>query len=360
MNFIDLKKFRIPANSLIGKGAFGEVFKIEKKSDGTIYAAKKSLQKIEASDKTLMTNLKREININCKLIHPSVLKFIGYSPKDFHNRPFPVIVTEYASNGSLDHIISLERQSLSHRSWDDTKKLINLFGIASAMSYLHGHEVIHRDLKPGNILEDGQLFPKIADFGLSKVVHSSASMSTQSTVGLKGTPIYLAPEIWDRNEYTKAGDVYAFSIIAYEMITLEEPFKDYAIPMLCCAVAVKNERPAFPHPIPDCYRDLITRCWSNEAEKRPTFSEIVDELKNNKEFITENVDESEYFDYINYIESSHSDFDSSKKIEPITTISGNEEEGGDDDYENEEEEEKNYIKKKKTKTWKSKERCHSL
>ena len=91
-------------------------------------------------------------------------------------------------------IIELERKSIPPKTWTDTKKLINVYGIASAMSYLHSHNIIHRDLKPANILEDDNFFPKIADFGLSKIYHQNKT--TESTVGFKGTPIYNAPEIW--------------------------------------------------------------------------------------------------------------------------------------------------------------------
>ena len=85
----------------------------------------------------------------------------------------------------------------------------NIYGIASAMAYLHAYNIIHRDLKPANILEDDKFFPKIADFGLSKINENFSSRG-QSAVGFKGTPIYCAPEVWLNNEYSKAGDVYSF------------------------------------------------------------------------------------------------------------------------------------------------------
>ena len=93
---------------------------------------------------------------------------MDYNPCNFKQKTKPTIITEYASNGSLDRIIELERLNMAIPEWDDTKKLINLYGIAMGMSYLHSKHIIHRDLKPANIFLDDHLYPKIGDFGLSK------------------------------------------------------------------------------------------------------------------------------------------------------------------------------------------------
>mgnify|MGYP002475563353 CR=1 FL=1 len=76
------------------------------------------------------------------------------------------------------------KRSLSPPAWNDTKKLINLYEIASAMSFLHENDYIHRDLKPDNIFEDEYLYPRIGDFGLGKHI-SKEKCSTQSLFGFK-------------------------------------------------------------------------------------------------------------------------------------------------------------------------------
>lgn len=63
------------------------------------------------------------------------------------------------------------------------------------MKYLHSNEIIHRDLNPKNILADDLLFPKISDFDLSKIIHKEGSISFESADGVKGTPLYISPEI---------------------------------------------------------------------------------------------------------------------------------------------------------------------
>ena len=71
-------------------------------------------------------------------------------------------------------------------------------------------------------------------------------------------------------------------------------------------------------PIPDCYKLLITRCWSQKAENRPTFSEVVEEFKTNEDFITVTVDKDENLYYIDLLDSLGSSFDPSKKFKRIT------------------------------------------
>lgn len=174
------------------------------------------------SQETLL--LFREVNLMSLLNHPAIIKFIGYSQNVFDGDPCPIILTEFASNGSLRSLIEMEQSGLSPPEWNETKKLIIIYGIAAGMSYLHSNKVLHRDLKPENILIDDFLHPKISDFGLSKILDFlSVSMIVQSQKGTKGTPIYMSPEAFEE-EYSNASDVYAFAIIVYEIVSGERPF----------------------------------------------------------------------------------------------------------------------------------------
>lgn len=262
---------------LIGKGSFGTVYKVKDKKTGNIYAAKISKSYLTQCSDDDVKNLEREINIISKLDHPGILKFIGYTKFNFNRKPKPTIITEIITNGSLEDILELERKSRGNPKWDDTKKLINIYGIASAMAYLHKRDIIHRDLKPANILLDDYLFPKISDFGLSKIIDDE---NNKLRSGFKGTYAYSSPEMFD-NIYSKAGDVYAFGIIVYEIITGNPPYVNIS-PFQLLAQVSSGIRPEFKFDIPKCYRKLIESCWSNNAEKRPTFEEIVQELKMKK------------------------------------------------------------------------------
>ena len=221
--------------------------------------------------------------------------------------PLPTIITELASNGSLRDIIVLESQGLSPDEWTDTKKLISIYGIAIGMSYLHHHNILHRDLKPENILIDDYLHPKISDF-------LSTSMNIQSQKGLKGTPIYMAPEILSEEKYSKSSDVYAFAFIVYEIMTCSEPIQKCNLITLIKKICIEGYRPDISIEVPPSYRDLIERCWSQEPSERPTFDEIVEELKTKDDFISDVIDSNEFYDYIDFIDNSQITFNANKEI----------------------------------------------
>lgn len=279
----------------IGKSEFGLIYKVIRKDNGEICAAKY----LQNSN---ILNLVREININAKISHPSIIKFIGYSLTNFENEEIPIIIMEYAREGSIDKCISKENHSLSSDEWNDTQKLIIIYGIASGMSYLHSHNIIHRDLKPANILLDDKFNPKITDFGLSKIIDDKTRL--HSKIGFKGTMFYSAPEILNDYKYTKAGDVYAFGFLVYEILANNDQlYKFYNIATIRSDVS-KGKRPDLERILDPAYRNLIEKCWATKAEDRPTFDQIVEDLEKNQDYITNLIDKQKFHDYIDEIKHS--------------------------------------------------------
>ena len=123
---------------------------------------------------------------------------------------------------TLEDILEIRRNGVTIPEWNSTKKLINIYGIAAGMSYLHSHNVVHRCMCPLGIYLDDSLLPKIGNFGLSTRFFGSDSITHQSITGLKGSPIYYAPEIIQLNK----SDVYAFAYILYEILMEEKPFHE--------------------------------------------------------------------------------------------------------------------------------------
>ena len=296
----------------IGSGSYADVYKVIQKNTGITFAAKVMKKKYDKLTKDERQNLKREIDIMIKLKHESVVKFIGFSPFNFKRKRYPVIILEYLPNKTLKEILNLEKISNSPEGWDGTKKLINMYGIASAMSYLHANDIIHRDLKPDNILMDEYLFPKIADFGLSKF------KDTDQTQQYRGTPIYSAPEVFETYSYSFAIDVYSYGIIIYEIITNQRPFpKGIALTELVAKLTM-GERPIIDSSVSEPYRKLIERCWAQNPEERPTFNEIVTLLEEDEGFITSTVDRGEYINYIDYVKMAQTEGNALLNFSPVS------------------------------------------
>ena len=185
---IDLSRFE--KRRFIGEGTFAKVFEVLDKETNKKYACKILKNNIDEYSDIEIKSFESELNILSKIKFPSITQFIGYNPNNFKNKPKVSIITELITTGELKVILELEKKGLSGDNWDDTKKLINIYGIASGMAYLHSLNILHRDLKPANIFLDEYLFPKIGDFGLS-IEMSIENVKYEKAIA--GTPVYMAP-----------------------------------------------------------------------------------------------------------------------------------------------------------------------
>lgn len=126
---------------------------------------------------------------------------------------------------------------------------------------------------------------------------------------MKGTPIYMSPEVLQEMKYTPACDVYAFSLITYEILSGQKPFNDLNFSQLALKVGIKGFRPKLNKSIPKSFRNLLEMCWDQKPECRPTMNEVVDMLKNDETFITETIDQQKFYDYVDYIDNYKSSFE---------------------------------------------------
>ena len=273
---LSMEKYR--KKEFIGEGAYGKVFKIEDRRTDEIYAAKIiNFQNIPAA---LIEN---EISNLSMINYPTVVHFIGYSLKGFDGDPSPTVVTDFLTGGSLDKILEKERTGNSPVNWSATSRYIILFGLSIGMNHLHKVKIIHRDLKPANILLNENHYPVICDFGFSKSSDKRLSQFKLHTD--LGTPFYRAPEILT-GSYDFKIDIYSFSLVAFELITLKEPPFD----LLNCLAEINGKE----------NQKFIKRCYSRRPEKRPTFYEICDFIT--KKSFTECFGEIDLIEMLNFFD----------------------------------------------------------
>src|SRR5256886_8884371 len=173
---------------------------------------------------------RHEAQAIAKLRHPNIVDVYDFG--DFQGTPYMIV--EYIPGGSL-------AAKMNHGRPDQHSALRYLRGIAAGLDYAHGHGVVHRDVKPANVLLTGDDSPVLADFGLAKLLQGS---SLKSMTGVTtGTPAYMAPEQVTGHQVGPAADRYSLATIAYEMLTGVIPFDGEALMELLYA-QVHREPPS--------------------------------------------------------------------------------------------------------------------
>ncbi|HLQ60638.1 MAG TPA: serine/threonine-protein kinase, partial [Candidatus Acidoferrales bacterium] len=195
----------------IGRGAMGVVYRAYHEQLART-AAVKVLQSL-APDPDAVARFRREAQAIARMRHPNILNVFDFG--EFEGTPYMVV--EYVPGGSL-------AERVRRQGAPEAGQAIKLLrGIAEGLDYAHSQGVIHRDVKPGNVLLARDDSPVLADFGLAKLLQS-ASVKTVSGV-TTGTPAYMAPEQVTGSAVGPPADHYALATIAYELLCGRLPFQ---------------------------------------------------------------------------------------------------------------------------------------
>uniref|UniRef100_A0ACD5U1D5 Uncharacterized protein n=2 Tax=Avena sativa TaxID=4498 RepID=A0ACD5U1D5_AVESA len=224
----------------------------------------------DGEDEELTARLQKqftvEVTILARLNHRNVIKLVGACSCP----PVFCVITEFLSGGSLRAFLRKpECKQLP------LEKIISIaLDIARGLEYVHSQGVIHRDVKPENILFDGELCAKVVDFGVA-----FEDVYCNTLEDDPGTYRWMAPEMCKRKPYCRKVDVYSFGLVLWELVSGSIPYEEMTPLQAAFAVVNKNLRPVVPSSCPAPLQQLMEQCWSVQPDKRPEFSQIVQILE---------------------------------------------------------------------------------
>jgi serine/threonine protein kinase len=269
----EIKRFgRYEVVAELGRGAMGVVYKARDPQIERIVAVKTvSMWGQEIEEKTeFRMRFLNEAQAAGRLHHAGIVSIfdVGENPENQD----PYIVLEYVSGESLNRVLAREKKL-------PLKKALQLAAeIAEALDYAHEQGVVHRDIKPGNILvtEDGRA--KIADFGIAKLNLAHFTLPGR----VMGTPAYMAPEQLSGEGVDGRSDLFSLGVILYALVTGHSPFQGNSATTVCFKVA--NREPvaatAFDLTLPPELDEVISRAMAKDPDQRyQRGSEFAEDLR---------------------------------------------------------------------------------
>jgi Tol biopolymer transport system component/tRNA A-37 threonylcarbamoyl transferase component Bud32 len=278
--------------SKIGAGGMGVVYKaVDSRLDRT--AAIKVLPASALASADRQKRFVQEAKTASSLNHPNIVTIYDINTQEVDGQPVQYIAMEYVAGETLDKLIG--RKGMRVR-----EALKYAIQIADALAAAHAAGVVHRDLKPGNIMVTPQGLVKILDFGLAKLtgpletdayaetVHAEASPHTEEGTVL-GTVAYMSPEQADGRKIDARSDIFSFGSVLYEMVTGHQAFPGSSKLSMLSAVLYRDPQPvsqAVPEIHPELER-VIGRClkkdpdrrWQTMADVKVALEELRDELE---------------------------------------------------------------------------------
>jgi eukaryotic-like serine/threonine-protein kinase len=259
---------RYHAPELIGQGGMGEIYRAEDELLGRTVAIK-VLAKRFSADEALRGRFTREALAAARLSgEPNTVTIFDVG--EHGSRPF--IVMEYLRGGSL------EDRLREHGAQDPGRVLAWLDEAGAALDAAHDHGVVHRDVKPGNLLLAGDGTVRVADFGVASAAGLDSLTMTGTVLGTAG---YLAPEQARGEPTTPATDLYALAVVAFELLTGQRPFQAdnptaEAAAHVHAPVPAVSERGDLPRELDPVFRRAMAK---EPAERYPSAGDFVSALR---------------------------------------------------------------------------------
>ncbi|XP_040460070.1 serine/threonine-protein kinase 36 [Falco naumanni] len=241
---------------VIGEGSFGRVYKGRRKHSAQVVALK-FIPKVGRSEKE-MKNLQREIEIMRGLYHPNIIQMLD----SFETDKEVVVVTDYAE-GELFQILEDDGSLPEDQVQTIAAQLV------SALYYLHSHRILHRDMKPQNILLGKDGVVKLCDFGFARAM----SIHTMVLTSIKGTPLYMSPELVEERPYDHTADLWSVGCILYELFVGTPPFYTSSIFQLV-SIIVKDPI-KWPAAISPDFKSFLQGLLMKDPRQRLSWPELL-------------------------------------------------------------------------------------
>ena len=203
----DLNRNMFEFNTVIGKGGFGKVWKVQYKKTNE-YFALKEMSKRKILDKKSEKSINSERKFLSILNHPFIVN-MHYAFQDNDNL---YLVMDMLSGGDLRYHCS------RYRSFSEEQTRFFIACITYSLEYIHSNNVIHRDIKPENLVLDDKGYVRVTDFGIAK--YNTADNSSETS----GTPGYMSPEVMNAENHSFTADFFAIGVIGYEFLMGFRPY----------------------------------------------------------------------------------------------------------------------------------------
>jgi eukaryotic-like serine/threonine-protein kinase len=207
---------RYELDGIVGRGGMAEVFRARDIRLDRIVAVK-TLRDDLARDQTFQARFRREAQSAASLNHPSIVAVYDTGEDMVGPTPVPYIVMEYVDGRTLRDLLRDDRRLLPERALEITD------GVLRALDYSHRNGIVHRDIKPGNVMLTRAGDVKVMDFGIARAVSDAQATMTQ-TAQVIGTAQYLSPEQARGERVDARSDLYSTGCLLYELLTGRPPF----------------------------------------------------------------------------------------------------------------------------------------
>jgi hypothetical protein len=263
----DIPGYRV--EQMIGRGGMGVVYRAIDLTLNRVVALK-VMHPGGRDYQHVMGRFDREVQALATIDHPNIVRI--YGADDWHG--FPYFTMQFVPGGPLS-------QHLGRFHGDPAACARLVLRVARAVQALHDHGVIHRDLKPLNILLGDSDEPLVADFGLAKWIDDDPQSDYSVTGHPVGTRQYMAPEqtLGKRSDYSAACDVWAIGVVLYELLAGRRPFADDGRGDLLKRIR-EEAPPAMPETVPSELAAVVAKCLAKSASERyPTAAAVADDLE---------------------------------------------------------------------------------